>query len=71
MRKDLTQFLVDLIDGSKEIVVRENETIHDLTAHDSSMSITDIDATFEEHTGGTYKWGPDADAGIYNFSQWS
>jgi hypothetical protein len=73
--KGLTEFLVDLFDRGREIIVRENETLHDLEKNEiSRINMFDVPATYQEFTP-PFVWSNDAgttlNKGIWNESQWS
>lgn len=69
--KGLTQFLVGLVDNGKKVIVRENETLHDLTRpRKDAASISDIDAFLTDGEP-PYQWGPGAANPIrWNEFQW-
>ena len=69
--KGLTQFLTDLFDAGKQIIVRENEIIHDLAKLPKETITLSAIKLYEEITP-PYKWGPGitGQEGKWNEAEW-
>ena len=67
---DFQDFLLELFNRGRKIAVREGEVLDDLVSMLEEATITDADLVFVDGTPVT-KWGPDANAAVWNLSQWS
>lgn len=68
--KGLSDLLIALLDSSRKITIREDETTHRfISGSDESISVSETDPTSTLFTP-PYKWGADADQGKWNEAQW-
>jgi len=68
--KGLTDLIVKLIDKGKEVIVRQNETLHDMSRVSDEMALTEAAPLYEEQTP-PYQYGPGGSPqGVWNESQW-
>lgn len=72
--KGLTDFLKELYDAGKKIIVRNQETVHDLVeleAESLTLTVAAPVVTTRNIVGTPYTYGVDADAGTYNESEYA
>jgi len=70
--KNLIQLLSELVDSMKPIIVRENETINDLSRVTETITLSHIDPTFDTEKTPPFTWGVSGiNDGVWNEAEWS